>query len=58
MADYEFHAWRKRMHLSQQEAAETLGISKRQIGSYDRGEKPIPRLVALAIAYLEEANHP
>lgn len=49
-----FKAWRKRLGLSQREAARQLGISERQVGYFDHGEKPIPYLDALAIEALEQ----
>ena len=48
-----FRAWRKRLGLSQCEAARQLGISERQVGYFDHGEKPIPLTVAMAGECLE-----
>ena len=47
-------AWRKRLRLSQQTAADQLGMSLRQYADYERGHAVIPTPVALAcsaIAY-------
>jgi hypothetical protein len=38
------------------EAAKALGISRRMVAYYDHGEKPIPRVVALAARALETSN--
>lgn len=58
-----FRAWRATMGLSQLQAATALGVSKRMIQLYEKGEKPepgtagvstrditIPRYIALACA--------
>jgi predicted transcriptional regulator len=34
-------------------AAKALGVSRRMVAYYDKGEKPIPRTVALATKALE-----
>jgi len=43
-----FRSWRKRKAYTLEEAAKALGISRRMVAYYDQGEKPIPRVVALA----------
>lgn len=43
-------AWRKRLGLSQQEAADTLGLSIRAVQNYESGLREIPKPVALACA--------
>jgi DNA-binding transcriptional regulator YiaG len=50
-----FHAWRARNGYTLEEAARALGISRRMIAYYEQGEKPIPRVVALATRALEAA---
>jgi predicted transcriptional regulator len=64
MTARDFAAWRKRMKYSYTEAAAALGLSRRTIIFYEKGEKPvpgdpakvtdivIPRAVALACAAL------
>jgi len=45
-------AWRKRLGLSQRDAAEALGVSLRQYSDYERGIAEVPQTVALACAAL------
>jgi len=59
MTPDQFKAWRKHMNLSQQEAADALGLSKGSVDLYERGrrredERPvvIPKTVELACAAL------
>ena len=40
--------WMYVNQLTQQQAADALGISRRMLGYYLSGEKPVPRTVALA----------
>ena len=49
----EFRGWRKRQTHTLDTAAKALGVSRRMVAYYDRGEKPIPRTVALATKALE-----
>lgn len=58
MTQSEFRAWRKRLHLSQPQAAEMLGISPRSVWSYEKREAEIPRAVALACAAIEHGLPP
>jgi len=44
----------KRAHLGQAEAAEVLEISNRDMRRYAAGEKPVPRVVILALERLVE----
>jgi hypothetical protein len=37
-------------------AAKALGLSRRMVAYYDRGDKPVPRVVALAAQALELAR--
>lgn len=53
MTPEEFKAWRKRLELTQTQAAEALGLSLRAIQYYERGEREITRTVALACAAVE-----
>ena len=49
----DFAAWRAAHGLSLAEAARSLGLSRRAIAYYDTGDKPVPRLVALALKGFE-----
>jgi hypothetical protein len=49
-----FHKWRERKAYTLDEAAAALGISRRMVAYYDQGEKPIPRVVALATLALDQ----
>lgn len=40
--------WMARHHLTLDQAAEALGISRRMLAYYRSGERPVPRTVALA----------
>ena len=40
--------WMHQHQLTQQQAADALGLSRRMLGYYLSGEKPIPKTVALA----------
>ncbi len=53
MSAKDFRDWRARNGLSQQGAAEALGLSRRTIAYYESGEKPIPKTVWLACRGLE-----
>ena len=44
----EFIRWRWRHGLSLSDAAEALGVSRRQVAYYASGERPVPRTVLLA----------
>lgn len=48
-----FRHWRERNAYTLTEAARVLGISRRMIAYYEEGERPIPRVVALATRALE-----
>lgn len=47
-----FRRWRKQHYRSQTAAAEALGRSLRVIYAYERGEKAVPKCIALACAAL------
>jgi transcriptional regulator with XRE-family HTH domain len=47
---------RKGLGLSQTALARALGLHLRTIAGYELGHYPVPRHVALAVAYLETAN--
>jgi transcriptional regulator with XRE-family HTH domain len=46
----QLRAWRKRLDLSQTEAANALGLSLRGYQNYEGGLRPIPKPVRLACA--------
>jgi DNA-binding XRE family transcriptional regulator len=51
-----FRRWRERQAFTLDTAARALGISRRTIAYYEKGERPIPRVVALATRALEAAE--
>jgi len=51
-----FRSWRQKKAYTLDEAAKALGISRRMIAYYDQGDKPIPRVVALAARALESSQ--
>jgi hypothetical protein len=53
-----FRSWRQRHVYTLDEAAKALGISRRMVAYYDHGEKPIPRVVALAARALDISRPP
>jgi DNA-binding XRE family transcriptional regulator len=50
-----FRHWRKRKAYTLEEAARALGLSRRMLAYYEKGERPIPRVVALATRALDAA---
>ena len=50
-----FRGWRERKAYTLDTAARALGVSRRMVAYYEQGEKPIPRVVALAARALELA---
>lgn len=53
MKGHDFKRWRKALEMSQKEAAETLGLKRRVVQYYEKGERggdpvKIPRTVRLA----------
>jgi len=61
----DFKAWRQAMGLSQQKAAEVLGISKSSVELYEAGKRrddgrpvEIPKTVALACAAVAKGLAP
>ena len=53
MAPEAFRSWRERKAYTLDGAAHALGLSRRMVAYYEQGEKPIPRVVALATKALE-----
>jgi len=65
MTNVDFKGWRKRMGMSQVEAAEALGLSRETVVQYEAGrrrdtgaEVKIPRTVALACSALAHGLPP
>ncbi len=59
MSSDAFRNWREHRAYTLDAAARALGISRRMVVYYERGTKPIPRVVALATRGLDclTANH-
>ncbi|HEV2098237.1 MAG TPA: helix-turn-helix transcriptional regulator [Stellaceae bacterium] len=55
MSAEEFCEWRERQGYTLDAAAKALGISRRTVAYYEAGDRPIPRVVALATRALEAA---
>jgi hypothetical protein len=53
MTPDEFRHWRERKAYTLDEAARALGLSRRMVAYYEQGNRPIPRVVALATRGLE-----
>ena len=51
-----FRRWRESRSYTLDAAARALGLSRRMIAYYEKGERPIPRVVALATRGLEAAE--
>lgn len=54
----EFKTWRKGQNLTQQEAADALGVTKRSVQLWEADERPISRTVALACAAVQAGLAP
>jgi DNA-binding transcriptional regulator YiaG len=50
-----FRNWRERKAYTLDEAARALGLSRRMVAYYEKGDRPIPRVVALATRGLDVA---
>lgn len=50
-----FREWRERHAYTLDSAARVLGISRRMVAYYEQGDRPIPRVVALATRGLDAA---
>ena len=48
-----FREWRTKRAYTLDSAARALGLSRRMVAYYEEGQKPIPRVVALAARALE-----
>src|SRR5580692_8771357 len=53
-----FRHWRERKAYTLDEAARALGLSRRMVAYYEKGDRPIPRVVALATQALHRAHRP
>jgi hypothetical protein len=53
-----FRHWRERKAYTLDQAARALGLSRRMVAYYEKGDRPIPRVVALATRALDTANGP
>jgi DNA-binding XRE family transcriptional regulator len=51
-----FRHWRERKAYTLDEAARALGLSRRMVAYYETGDRPIPRVVALATRALDMAS--
>jgi DNA-binding XRE family transcriptional regulator len=51
-----FRQWRERQSYTLESAAKALGLSRRIVAYYEKGERPVPRVVALATRALEAAQ--
>ncbi|MGH7030136.1 MAG: helix-turn-helix domain-containing protein [Stellaceae bacterium] len=51
-----FRDWLERKAYTLDEAAQALGLSRRMVAYYEKGDRPIPRVVALATRALEVAR--
>lgn len=59
MEPHDFRKWRRKMKLSQKEAALALGLKRRMVQYYEKGERDgekveIPRTVRLACFSIEQ----
>ena len=59
MHDYDFRRWRRSLGLSQKEAAEALGLKRRIVQYYEKGERngeavSVPKSVRLACFAVSE----
>ena len=54
MTGDELRAWRTRKALTQVQLAAQLEMTDRTIIDYESGERPIPRVVELAVRALDE----
>jgi DNA-binding transcriptional regulator YiaG len=53
MSPEAFKSWRERKAYTLDAAATALGLSRRMVAYYEKGTKPIPRVVALATHALD-----
>jgi len=53
-----FKKWRVKHAYTLDDAAAALGISRRMVGYYEQGDRPIPRVVALATIAFDYNENP
>ena len=53
MTPKQLKAIRKRLGMTQTALAEAIGYTMRQVGKYELGQAGIPRVVELAVEYLD-----
>lgn len=58
MTAEEFKTWRSRLDMTQQDAADTLGVTKRSVQGWEDGTQPIKRSIALACAAVQAGLKP
>lgn len=58
MTPQTFRSWRKRLHLTQREAGDLLGLSREAIVDIEAGRTPIRRAIALACAAIAQGLPP
>ena len=56
MTAHAFRHWRERKAYTLDEAARALGLSRRMVAYYEKGDRPIPRVVSLATRALDMAS--
>lgn len=56
MTGQEFRQRRRSLGVTQDELATAFEVSRRSVLGWERGEVPVSRIAALALAYVEE--HP
>lgn len=54
MSSAAFKKWRERKAYTLDTAAQVLGLSRRMVAYYEKGAKPIPRVVTLATTALDQ----
>lgn len=58
MTPVDFKNWRKALAMTQQAAADELGVTKRTVQLYEAGDLVVTRTVALACAALSAGLRP
>ncbi|CAO3447879.1 hypothetical protein [Azospirillum argentinense] len=58
MTPDDFKQWRASLKLTQQEAADAIGITKRSVQLYEAGTQPVSRTIALACAAISAGLKP